>query len=113
MTELLVPLLTRRFQLLGGVLEQVIEIGLAEAAGEALLAEHVLRELRLALLQAPDFFLDRALGDKAIGDDGAILPDAVRAVDRLRLDGGVPPWIVEHHVARGGEIEAGARRLER
>ena len=65
-----------------------------------------------ALLQFPDFFLDRAGRDQPVGVHGLGLANAVRAIDGLRFDGGVPPRIVQHHVAGGGEIEAGAGGAE-
>jgi hypothetical protein len=34
----------------------------------------------------------------------------VRAVDGLRLDGRIPPRVVEHHVAGVGEVQARAGR---
>jgi hypothetical protein len=65
-----------------------------------------------ALLEFPDFFLDGAWGDEAVGVDGAGLADAMGAVDGLGFDGGVPPGVVEDDVAGGGEIEAGAGGAE-
>src|SRR6185295_4923935 len=69
--------------------------------------------LRLALLELGDLLLDGAAGEEAIGDDGTVLADAVRAVDRLRLDCRVPPRVEENDIARGGEIESGTTGLER
>ena len=46
-------------------------------------------------------------------DDGAGLADAPRAVAGLVLDRGVPPAVVEHDVAGGGEVEPGAAGLQR
>ena len=39
-----------------------------------------------------------------VGVDGLGLADAMAAVNGLRLDGGIPPRIVKHNVAGGGEI---------
>ena len=64
-------------------------------------------------LHREDLLLHRIGGDEAIGDHGLGLADAVRAVDRLRFDGGIPPRVAEDDVARGGEVEAGAGGLER
>ena len=70
----------------GSVLgEEVFEVGLGEAAGEAFLAEDVRDGLGFALLQVPDFLLDGAGGDEAVGVDGAGLADAMGAVNGLRL----------------------------
>ena len=44
---------------------------------------------------------------------GLVLPDAVRAIGGLILDGGVPPRVEQEHVIGGGEVEAGAAGLER
>src|ERR1035438_2364911 len=76
--------------------EQIVQIRHRKAAGEALLAEHVGDRLRLALLQFPDFFLDRAGRDEAVGVHGLRLANAVRAVNRLRLHRRVPPRVVKH-----------------
>ena len=46
--------------------------------------------------------------DQAIGIDRLGLADAMRAIDGLRFDGGIPPRIVEHHVAGGRQVQAGA-----
>ena len=37
----------------------------------------------------------------------------MRAINRLRLDGGIPPRVVEDHVAGGGEVEAEAGGFQR
>src|ERR1700690_3000015 len=71
--------------------EKILQIRGREAAGEAFLAEHVGDGLRLVLLQFPDFFLDRAGRNQPVGVDGLRLADAMRTVDGLRLDGGIPP----------------------
>ena len=42
-----------------------------------LFSEHVTNESRFLLLQLEDLLFDRAAGDQAVGDDGAILADAV------------------------------------
>src|SRR5208282_6322428 len=66
--------------------EQIIQIRGGEAAGKAFLAQHVGNRLRLALLQFPDFFLDGAGRDEAVGVHGLRLADAMRTVNGLRLD---------------------------
>ena len=45
--------------------------------------------------------------------DGLVLADAVGAVGGLVLDGRVPPAVVVHDVGGAGEVESGARRLQR
>ena len=68
--------------------------------------------MAFALLEVPDFFLHRAGRDEFVGVDSFSLSDAVRAVNGLGFHGGVPPWIVQYHITRGGEIEAGAGGAE-
>lgn len=55
-----------------------------------------------------DFFFEGILGDEAVDEDVVLLADAVGAVCRLRLYGGIPPEVVVDDVGGGGEIEAGA-----
>ena len=85
--------------------EQVLEIVLRQALREPLLPEHVGDGLRLALLEFPNLFFNRSGRDEPVGIDGARLADAVRAVDGLGLDGGIPPRIVEDDVARVCEVQ--------
>src|SRR5438046_2520320 len=92
--------------------EQVIQIRLREAAGEAFLAQHVADRLRLALLEFPDFFLHRARRDEAVGVHRLRLADAVGAVNGLRLHRRIPPRIVKHHVAGRDEVQPRARRAQ-
>ena len=40
------------------------------------------------------------------------LADAVRAVDRLRLDRRIPPGIEQEHVVRRGQVQPEPARLE-
>src|SRR5260221_4267681 len=72
--------------------EQVFQVGLGKAAGEAFFAEHVGDGLGFALLQFPNFFLDGAGGDQPVGVDRAGLADAMVAVDGLGFHRRVPPW---------------------
>ena len=41
-----------------------------------------------------DFFFEGVLGDEAVDEDVVLLTDAVGAVCRLRLYGGIPPKVV-------------------
>ena len=50
-------------------------------------------QVALFLLQFQDLLLNSAPADQAVGKDMLGLPDAVRPVDGLGLDGGVPPGI--------------------
>src|SRR5256885_17071982 len=82
--------------------KQIFEINLGEAAGEAFFAEDVGDGLRFALLEVPNFFFDGAGRDEPIGGDVLRLADAVRAIDGLRFDGGVPPGVGKDNGACGG-----------
>ena len=55
-----------------------------------------------------DFFFEGVLGDETVDKDVVLLADAVGAVCRLRLYGGIPPEVVVDDVGGGGEVEAGA-----
>src|ERR1019366_8441504 len=54
------------------------------------LAEHLLEERPLLLQHLGDAPFDRILADETLDEDGLLLPDAMGAVDRLVLNGGVP-----------------------
>ena len=58
-----------------------------KALGEAFLAQNVGDGLGLALLKFPDFFLDGARGDKAVGIDGAGLTNTMGTINRLSFAG--------------------------
>ena len=55
-----------------------------------------------------DLFFEGVLGDEAVDEDVVLLSDAVGAVCRLRLYGGIPPKVVVDDMGGGGEVEAGA-----
>ena len=74
----------------------------------AVLLENGIGEATLLDLEFGDFFLDGAATDQAVGKDLLGLADAVRAVDRLGFDGGVPPRVQEEHVIGGREIQTEA-----
>ena len=63
-------------------------------------------------LQLGDLLLDRVPRDQAVGEDVPRLADAVRAVDRLRFDGRIPPRIEQEDVVGGGEVQAEAAGLQ-
>jgi hypothetical protein len=63
-------------------------------------------------LQFPDFFFDGAGSDQPVSVYSTGLADAMGAVDGLRFDGGIPPWIVENDIAGGGEVESSASRTQ-
>ena len=75
-----------------------MEILERKGAGEVLLAEDVFREGAFLFLEAADFFFDAVFDDEAVGENGLFLTDAVGAVDRLSLNGGIPPGIEKHDI---------------
>ena len=60
---------------------------------------------RFDCLQLGDLLLDGVPRDQPIGEHVARLADPVRAIDRLRLDRGVPPRIEQEHVVRRRQVE--------
>ena len=67
---------------------------------------------RLRLLQLEHLLLDRVARDQPVGEHAARLADAVRAVDRLRLDRRVPPRVEQEDVVGRGQVQAQAAGLE-
>src|SRR5438876_376995 len=85
--------------------KQKPEIIQREHAGEVVFTEDVFGKGALLLLKLSNFFFDALLHEQTVGDHVARLADAMGAVDGLGFDGGIPPRIVEHDVARRGEVE--------
>lgn len=54
-----------------------------------------------------DLFFEGVLGDEAVDKDVVLLADAIGAVCRLRLYGGIPPEVVVDDMGGGGEVKAG------
>src|SRR3954468_19387725 len=77
-----------------------------------ILAEDRVGEIALRALELEDLLLGRPLRHEPRGDHIALLANAVRAVDRLRLDRGIPPGVEEKDVVGRGEVEAVAARSE-
>ena len=69
-------------------------------------------QFSFVLLHLQDLLFNRVLRNDFACKDMARLPDAVGAVDGLRLRGGIPPWIQQEDVVRRREIQADAARLE-
>src|ERR1051326_5056158 len=78
--------------------KEVFQIRLGQAVSKPFLAQHVRDGLGFPLLEFPDLFLNRSRRNQAVGIDSARLANAVRTVDGLSFDGGIPPWIIEHHI---------------
>lgn len=55
-----------------------------------------------------DLFFEGVLGDETVDEDVVLLTDAIGAVCRLRLYGGIPPKVVVDDMGGGGEVETGA-----
>src|ERR1035441_650899 len=66
----------------------------------------------LPLLEREHPFLDRLRADQLVARDDPRLPDPVRAVRRLRLGRGIPPWVKMDDRVRPGEVEPGPSGLE-
>ena len=80
----------------------------------ALLERHLRQRLLLARLEQ-DVLLHRGLGDEPVDVHVARLANAVRAVLRLRVHGGVPVAVVEDHRVGALQVDAqpaGARRQD-
>src|SRR5262245_15211923 len=93
--------------------EQQLQILPRQAREQAMVGlDDGVGEIALGLLQLQDLLFNGVAGDDAAGEDGPGLADAVRAVDGLRLDGGIPPRIEQVDVVGGGEIEPQPSRLE-
>jgi hypothetical protein len=90
-----------------------LEVVHAEALGEFLFAEDVFGEGLFAFLQFADLFFDAVLDEQTVGDDFGGLADAMRSIDGLVFNGGIPPRIEEDDVAGGGEVEAGPTGFQR
>ena len=57
------------------------------------------------MLELEDFFFDGIACNEAVGEDLTGLADTVSTVNGLCFDGGVPPWVEEEDVFRGGKVE--------
>ena len=93
--------------------QEILDLGPRQigAAGRAL-SEKRFGERALSLLEAEHALLDAAGDDQVVDEDGARLPDAVRAIGGLRLRGGVPPRVVVDHRVGARQVQARAARLQ-
>src|SRR5207253_1156652 len=69
-------------------------------------------EVGLAAGKRDDLLFDRVARDQPVDVHGSGLADAVGAVDRLVLGGGIPPGVEQEAVVGLGEVEAEATGLE-
>lgn len=92
--------------------EQIFEVRLAQVSREAFFTQNVRNGLRLSLLQVEDFFFNGARCNQLVGIDRAGLADSMRTIYGLCFHRRIPPWIVKHHVARSGEVQAGSSGAE-
>ena len=77
-----------------------VEVELAEpVVGPA--GDDLLGQLALRVEQLVDPLLERRRADEAVDEDVLVLAEAVGAVGRLLLDGGVPPAVEVEDVVRG------------
>src|SRR5438105_2334973 len=79
-----------------------------ERRRRTVLAEHFLKQLPLLFQHLGDAFLDRVLANEALDEYGLFLADAMSAIDRLVLDGGVPPAVEQEDVINELEVEPNA-----
>ena len=77
-------------------------------------------EIRIAIEQGflereyrKHLLLDRAFGDQAVRRHDPRLPDAVRAIRRLILDGWIPPRVKVNHRVGRGEVQTRPARSQR
>ena len=85
----------------GLLVEKDLEVLAAERAQQSLVgADDRVGEVALGRLQLDDLVFHRVGGEQAIGEDVPRLADAVRAIDRLRFHGRVPPRIEQKDVVR-------------
>ena len=75
-------------------------------------AQNSIGQVAFLLLQFQDFLLNSSPADQAVGKDVLRLADAVRAVNGLSLDGGIPPGIKQVNIFSGGQIKSQPSSLQ-
>lgn len=70
-------------------------------------------EFAFRLLQTHDALLDRVFRHNLLDAHHARLPNAVRAVGRLALRRGVPPWVGMNHDRRARKVQTRCRPLSK
>src|SRR5690606_41624929 len=81
--------------------EQRVDVFGRQRSNRARAAEKLLRQRTLALLELEHPLLDGAPRDQPVDEARPMLPDAVRAILGLPLDGRIPPGAVGNHLIRG------------
>src|SRR6266498_2246088 len=93
--------------------EQTANVVGGEVGGEEVAVVHdAAEEVCLAAGECHDLLLDGVARDQPVDIHRPGLADAVGAVDRLVLGGGVPPGVEQEAVVGLGEVEAEAAGLE-
>src|SRR5688500_1667179 len=67
-------------------------------------SDQLLGKLQFLLLEGEYLLFDGISCDKFIGKDLFLLADAMSAVDGLRFNGRIPPWIENEDIIRFGKI---------
>src|SRR5262249_44076983 len=75
--------------------------------------EELPRQVLRGRYQRVDLLLARPAAHELVHQHAVLLADAVGAIRRLALGGGVPPAIEVNDVAGGRQVEAGAAGLQR
>src|SRR5947199_10634594 len=75
--------------------QQKLQVLQREALGELGFSEDILRQSLFLFLQFADFFLDAVFDEQPVGHDFVDLPNSMRPINGLVLDGWVPPRIKE------------------
>src|SRR5579872_5959056 len=85
----------QQLEIVGRQIRNQVVVGLQDGVGKLFLLD----------LQLGNFLFDRVATNQPIGEYLTGLADAVRPVDRLHLNGGVPPGIEQKDVIGGRQIE--------
>ena len=76
-----------------------------DCASDAFSAEHILRKLRLLLLESKDSFFNGVLRNKLVNRNDFCLSDPVCAIARLVLRCRVPPEVEMNDAVRPHEVQ--------
>src|SRR5215467_7036444 len=87
--------------------QQQFQILSAQVADQAVVRVYDgVGEVALRALEREDFLFDGVAGDDAVSEDLPGLADAVRAVNRLRLDRRVPPGVEQIDVFGRSQVQS-------